>query len=115
MLLFLLLMSTSPRIFSLIEPANPLSGQRFFVEISGDVGSPGVYSFEAPPTIGEVLVRGGAVFPIEDGTLPLDEVVGRRRRVGLRTQRVCSAEMVQNTLSRSLLGRTLLKMSDVLL
>ncbi len=75
MLLFLLSMGMVPRIFSSIEPDDTVSGQRFFVEISGDVVSPGVYSFKDPPTIGAVLTRGGADCPVESRVLPVDEVV----------------------------------------
>ncbi len=43
---------------------SPRSSTRYvFIQVSGEVKSPGIYSFDKPVTVGQAVARAGGVFP----------------------------------------------------
>ncbi len=68
MLLFLLLLIHSlGGTAALSLPEKPCPGKKVFVQVSGNVKHPGVYGFEHPPCLAELVDRAGGLVPVGAG------------------------------------------------
>lgn len=107
LLLFLLVIHYLTGIFGLFASDTGHYKEDVFVQISGDVASPGVYGFPRPPGVKDLLVRaGGLIKKTKKSSTVIDVMFHSGANVNMRSdaQKICILECDMSAFYKITLG-----------